>query len=935
MSATKHYFFATFFILFIGVKLYSQALPPIQVFSEADLAEGSQHWQITQADTGEMYFANNKGLLRYNGAQWTLFPTRDKSIMRSVKAIGQRIYSGSYMDFGFWEKSTDGGLVYTSLIDRFKIDVLEDEQFWNIIPFEDRIIFQSLNRLILVDLQTEQVDFISCDNTLLKSFKVDDQLFFQEKGKGLFNIEKGQKVMFNDHPVLQKQILVQLFKGEEELLALTDNGKFYHLSKQGFRPWLIPAASALEQYTIYSAVKLGNEGYALGTIEKGVLILQADGRLEQRIEQTNGLSNNTVLSLYHDREKNVWLGLDNGINLINSTSPFKEFQDTFGTLGTVYTSALHQGQLYLGTNQGLFSKVYESKDRFKRISGSQGQVWNLRVIDGQLFCGHDRGSFIVEKENLNPLSSVAGAWLFRQHPENNDWIVQGNYDGLHLLEKQNNRWVYRHKIKDFDISSRFFEFVDAETLLVSHEYKGVFRLRLDPKLERVVTIDYDRSVKKGYNSSLAAFDGHIYYRSEKGLFRYDQLKKQFKTDADLSQHLEGHDYSSGKMINDDQGHLWMFSADRIHLFSKDVFKPSLSHQSIPFDEQNNKSLLGFEHIGTLNGSGYLIGGSKGYFTLNTERLLSTPPQISLQSIQANDQLTTVDLPLNRENKLASSFKNLQFNFTAYDYQKYQNVVFQSRLEGYDREWSEWSNSTERNYANLPYGKFKFEFRAKQGSQVSTVISSPPIEIRTPWYLSYVAGIGYSILLFIGFYFYNRYYAQKLIRKETELVEKNKQELELKELETQKQLIRLKNEQLERDIESKNRELAVATMSTLKRNEFLNDLKKDLENITPEPKVKQLIKTINAKLNSDDDWHYFEKAFENADSNFFKQLKAVHPNLTNNDLKLCAYLRLNLSSKEIAPLLNISVHSVEIKRYRLRKKMELTRKQNIVEYIMGI
>ena len=160
-------------------------------------------------------------------------------------------------------------------------------------------------------------------------------------------------------------------------------------------------------------------------------------------------------------------------------------------------------------------------------------------------------------------------------------------------------------------------------------------------------------------------------------------------------------------------------------------------------------------------------------------------------------------------------------------------------------------------------------------------------------------------------------------------------LEMSMLENQEKLIRLKNEQLQKDIESKNRELAVATLSTLKRNEFLNTIKKELTRIEDEPKAAKLIKTINKKLNSNDDWEYFEKAFENSDPDFFKKLKTVHPSLTNNDLKLCAYLRLNLSSKEIAPLLNISVHSVEIKRYRLRKKMELTRKQGIVAYIMTI
>ena len=80
---------------------------------------------------------------------------------------------------------------------------------------------------------------------------------------------------------------------------------------------------------------------------------------------------------------------------------------------------------------------------------------------------------------------------------------------------------------------------------------------------------------------------------------------------------------------------------------------------------------------------------------------------------------------------------------------------------------------------------------------------------------------------------------------------------------------------------------------------------------------------------------FREAFDNADSEFFKKLKDLYPELSPNDLKLCAYLRLNLSSKEIAPLINISPRSVEIKRYRLRKKMNLASNENLTNYIISL
>jgi DNA-binding CsgD family transcriptional regulator len=149
-------------------------------------------------------------------------------------------------------------------------------------------------------------------------------------------------------------------------------------------------------------------------------------------------------------------------------------------------------------------------------------------------------------------------------------------------------------------------------------------------------------------------------------------------------------------------------------------------------------------------------------------------------------------------------------------------------------------------------------------------------------------------------------------------------------------MQVKNEQLKQDIESKNRELAVSTMSLIKKNEFLNSIKEELQKSKPlQASSKKVIKIIDKNINNSDDWKIFEEAFNNADKDFLKKMKSKHNSLTPNDLRLSAYLRLNLSSKEIAPLFNISTKSVEVKRYRLRKKMDLPREIGLTDYILEI
>jgi DNA-binding CsgD family transcriptional regulator len=189
-----------------------------------------------------------------------------------------------------------------------------------------------------------------------------------------------------------------------------------------------------------------------------------------------------------------------------------------------------------------------------------------------------------------------------------------------------------------------------------------------------------------------------------------------------------------------------------------------------------------------------------------------------------------------------------------------------------------------------------------------------------------------IIIIITHNAYKRYYK----KQKHELKRQANRELELKELESQKQLINIKNEKLEQNINSKSRELAVSTMSLIKKNEFLGSIKDELQKEKPLSKSSQnVIRIINKNINNTDDWKMFKEAFNNLDKDFLKTIKSKHPSLTPNDLKLCAYLRLNLSSKEIAPLFNISTKSVEVKRYRLRKKMDLNREIGLTDYILEI
>ncbi|PSR08428.1 MAG: hypothetical protein C7M88_09895 [Candidatus Arcticimaribacter sp.] len=706
--------------------------------------------------------------------------------------------------------------------------------------------------------------------------------------------------------------------------------KFYDISKpENITQWIIPAQKKLSEYTLYSFIELSNGHFGLGTIANGYIELDRKGNLIQTLNQKRGLSNNTILSLFEDNQKNIWVGLGNGVNYINTASPFYEYKEEWEALGTVYSSKSHEGYDYLGTNHGLYVKQ-NFENSYELIPETKGQVWSLDLIKGSLFCGHDNGSFIITKKNAQKIGIDGGTWIFKEHPSNGNIILQGTYNGIHVLERENNQWKYRNKIEGFDISSRFLEFANDSVLIVAHEYKGVYRLEINDTLEKIQKQRKAISVEKGINAGLTAFDKVIYYYYKKGVYRFDEQRNVFVKDSLISSLIKSEQYSTGKMTSDDEGRLWFLTKDKTHYFTKDILRDKLIHKSFYLDQKNRKSISGFEHIGSVNQDNYIIGTNEGYVAVNLKAFKTFDTKVKIDAIIVSD---SVRVSMKKSISLAYSNNNILFEFSANAYQKYYPVQYQYKLEGYQETWSAWNEEAFIKFENLDFGTYVFHVRSKVGEKISESKASKSITILAPWYWSNSANIIYIVSFFIFIAILKAYYEQKNKKEQLDIIKKNNQKAALIQLENQKELIRIRNEQLQQDVESKSRELVIATMSTLRRNEFLNKIKKDLSEIETEPRIDLLIKKINKNLKRNDDWEYFEEAFNNADKGFFKILKTRHPKLTNNDLRLCAYLRLNLSSKEIAPLLNISVQSVEIKRYRLRKKMNLSRDQRIVDYII--
>ena len=153
-----------------------------------DYGGANQNWSISQSDNKIIYVANNYGLLEFDGAEWRLYPSPNGSDIKSVKVIGNLIYTGCYMEFGYWEKDQYGNLIYTSLLEKLKTPLEEDEQFWNILEFEGLVLFQSLKSIYVYNNIDESISKINSVSKRAEIFSLDKSIYFQKTDEGIFKI---------------------------------------------------------------------------------------------------------------------------------------------------------------------------------------------------------------------------------------------------------------------------------------------------------------------------------------------------------------------------------------------------------------------------------------------------------------------------------------------------------------------------------------------------------------------------------------------------------------------------------------------------------------------------------------------------------------------------------------------------------------------------
>ncbi|RZK42218.1 MAG: transcriptional regulator [Pedobacter sp.] len=940
-------------------EIQSIGVPYVQNFPKSSYLSGNQNWSIAKDDKGLMYFGNAEGLLTFDGKYWQQYKMPNRQIVRSVAtAKDGLVYSGSFGEFGYWSYH-DKKVKYTSLVKLIPEPHKMTDEIWKIYIDGKRVIFQSFSTIYIYE--NKKIAVVKAPNAILFLHQAENRLFAEVLGKGLFELKGRSLVPLAGSEALGNTGIFSIlpYKNNSFIIGTGKNGLFTY-DGTSFTALNSGANSFLKTYQLNNGVKVLNKYYAYGTILNGLIIIDEEGRIVQRINKSSGLQNNTILSLYADNEQNLWAGLDNGIDRIELNSPLYFYFDKAGQFGTVYSSLIVKNKIYLGTNQGLFVSPWSTDKAnpsnsfdFRLIPNSQGQVWDLQEIDGQLFCGHNNGTFRVVDNQMENISSVSGGWTIKKLGA--DYLIQGTYNGLVIFNKDNSgKWRFSHKIAGFGEPSRYVEQDSKGDIWVSHAYKGLYKLTLSDDLKQAKHIKYfdeKNGLPSSFNVNIFNLENKIVFSSEEGFFLYDDISNRFDKYTTLNKSL-GSFSTSNKIISAGLKKYWFINQGKMGLVNFSEPGKTVIDSS-RFSILDGRMVQYYENISQISNKIYLISVDDGFVIYNTTNSLNDTkktklPEVLIRKVEdITDKYSLLTENGSAEEVIEIPFKrnNIRISFSL-PYYRQANIKFQYYLEGYSRQWSDWSTATQKDFTNLTRGTYVFKVRAKIDEQTVSEITTFEFSVAPPWYGSNLAITLYALIGLASLIAGKKIYETKLSRDQQAIADKlqlEKEEFLKKKAEaTEKQIIKIQTETLQAELASKNREIANSAMSLVYKNELLQKISQEMTKLKDEngkklseDQLRKIQKVIDDGMNDERDWNLFESSFNEAHESFFKKLKAKHPDLVPNDLKLCAYLHMNMSSKELASLLNISLRGVEIRRYRLRKKLEVPHDKNLVEFLMEL
>lgn len=912
---------------------------------------GTQNWQLLQQDNGWLYVANNYGLLEFDGETWRTYGIWNSTALRSLaKGKNGEIYVGGSHDFGVFRCNSLGRLDYTSLADSVPAALRTFGEVWNIVSVGNDLYIQTRNTVFHRNAQGH-VSVVVSDMRMYCMALWDDVLYIATSD-GLYALRGAMLNMVQGSDVLRgTEIRGMQAIGEEGLLIGTDfNGMFLCDGKE-VHPYYTEADRFLHDNQLYSFA-VSERYIAFGTVLQGIVLTDRKGKICYRINRNNGLQNNTVLNLLFDNDQNLWAGLDQGISCVRLNRAIRWLHDADVEYGSGYASVLRSGVLYLGTNQGLYStSCRENGDvigALQLVEGSLGQVWNLEDIGGTVFCCHNRGLFEVDGNMLYPVCVDEGFWCVRKWDER--YLLAGSYSGIWLLEQRGGHWVALRHVHGFEDTALHFE-TDASGAVWIVSQQGVERLVFNETMD-----SFSAELICPFNNNhdyfdIAKIDDKLFISSADCCMLVNSGGIVESAD-EFCRLLEGKQHYP-LVHKDAYNNLWYLSGTTLKVRRYNMHQRVYAAEPIVVMKNTNFFIGGFAHLNSIGKQRVILGGVPGYCLIDWHALAAMEKDVSpglcvrrMRLLgERNDVVYGEAWEHHEENiRLPYGTYSIRFELGSTCCLG-EGKEYAMRLLPIEKEFVVTGSVNQRDFTALKDGNYTLQAKVYSPRHNRTGMVNFNFSIAPPWYRTTTAYVLYALLslglvsLIVWSVLRWSNHGKKRL-EEKKNAEIAAQEAHYSEEMNRQQLtiLQLQNEKVEYELRNKSKELSNLLLTQVNRNELIADIQEDMRKVSDclknnetqraADKLRQLQSKLSHSKENEMDWHRFEENFDMVNDNFLKKLSARYPWMSKDERKLCVYIHMGLLTKEIAPLMNLSVRGVEMMRYRLRRKMGLDAQVNL-------
>jgi len=801
-------------------------------YTTKEYKQDFQNWAVIQDKNGIMVFANGNGVMTYDGKAWTLTATPTKSVIRSMAMDEDgKIYVGALDDFGYLKKTNTGGLAYESFLPLVKKELQVMGNIWATHVNNGFAWFESETGLFSWNGERIRYWQWPDPNAFHKSFFWNDTLYVYEEGKGLMQFEKDKfKLAPGGEALIRNRVYSALPLPDNTIILATKFDGLYIYDGVKIRPFKTQGDSFFKEQQIYTGIMLTDSTIAIGTKRGGVAILDLHGTIQSMITTENGLLLNSVLYMAQDQNKDLWICLDGGISRFEISTPLRFYGPPMGLEGSPNDICRYNGTLYVASLHGVYTlrpATFPNKlAHFEKVEGINSTCWDLLPVENRLLISANEGLFELTDKKLRKIDARP-AFAAHRFKSDTNRIIVANDIGLQSMKLSLGTWRKAGKLIDLRLDNIRFNETHPGKLWISTFSQGATLVSFS---QPDGTINYDNPTVRTFGSDDGLVDGYLKINTidNAELFRVGSSSEHFRFDYSTNRFYPDttfeikHGLKSGSVfpiLNEDPFGGFAVKTKKRTDGRKELILITPSQDKSSSLQHFNTSRI-VEVVGVFNyrENGVVWhGGPDGLIRqeLKNNKTDTTSFKTYLNKVVLlNDSIFfrgIGSVPQGHTFPYASN--SFRFEFTSTNFVADEANVFQYKLEGYDKDWSDWTSENIKEYSSMWEGNYRFLVRSRNFGGVISEPDSFSFAIDPPWFRSIYAYMAY--ILAAGFFIW------ELIRWRSYKLLKEKEALQA-EVANQTQEIRLQNIQLEEQSEElKTNAEQLKELDKLKSNFFVN------------------------------------------------------------------------------------------------------------------